>query len=293
LKKHFSAAGVIKELYFQSRDSAVVTYADASGASQAVTDLNETTIEGQKRYVIVKLDDPDREGKGEGKKKGKAKGEGKSSSKTGKGGSGATGRTIFVKGFDFDTDAAALQKHFGKMGAIEELHFQSKWAAVITFVKEVSAQKALAQLEGTTIEYQSHYLALKLDDPDRKGGKGKGAGNGAKGSTTASGSKRGDGYGRTIFASGFDFDTDDAALEWHFGTMGAIEDYHFQSKGSAVITFVKAVAAQRALTQLDGSTLDGQSRYVDVKLDDPDSRGGKDKGNSKGKGKSKSWGKRK
>jgi len=142
---------------------------------------------------------------------------------------------------------------------------------------------------------QSHYVALKLDDPDRSAGKGQGE----KGSGKGSGKKGGDGSGRTIFVSGFDFGTDDAALEWHFKSMGAIEDYHFQSKGSAVITFVKAASAQRALTKLDGSTLEGQGRYVDVKLDDPDRTGdkGKGKGKAKGKGKGKdtgkSWGKRK
>merc|ERR1711892_1520455 len=79
---------------------------------------------------------------------------------------------------------------------------------------------------------------------------------------------------RTIFVKGFDFGTDDDALTNHFRTVGAIEDHHFQSKFSAVITYVKASAAQQALTKLDGSTMRGQSRYLDVKLDDRDRNGG-------------------
>merc|ERR1711892_347685 len=79
---------------------------------------------------------------------------------------------------------------------------------------------------------------------------------------------------RTIFVNGFVFGTDDDALTNHFGTVGAIEDHHFQSKFSAVITYVKASAAQQALTKLDGSTMRGQSRYLDVKLDDRDRNGG-------------------
>merc|ERR1712106_950927 len=72
--------------------------------------------------------------------------------------------------------------------------------------------------------------------------------------------------GRTIFVNGFDFETDDDALTNHFGTIGAIEDHHFQSKGSAVITYVEAASAQRAVTKLDGTTMTGQKRYVAVKL---------------------------
>merc|ERR1711892_1514800 len=73
--------------------------------------------------------------------------------------------------------------------------------------------------------------------------------------------------GRTIFVNGFVSGTDDDALTNHFGTVGAIEDHHFQSKGSAVITYVKAASAQRAVTELDGTTMTGQNRYVEVKLD--------------------------
>jgi len=73
--------------------------------------------------------------------------------------------------------------------------------------------------------------------------------------------------GRTIFVNGFDFGTDDDALTNHFGTIGPIEDLRLKSKGSAVITYVEAASAQRAVTELDGTTMTGQIRYVSVKLD--------------------------
>lgn len=284
MKSHFSDVGSIKELYFQSRDSAVVTYAKASEANRAVEELHKTTIEGQSRYVVVKLDDPDRnEGEGKGSK-GASKGK-----RSREGGSEGAGRTIFVHGFDFDTDDATLEKHFVKMGAIEDFHFQSKGSAVITYTKEAAAQKAVSELDGSTMSGQSRYVAVKLDDPDRVGkgdskGKDKGSGKGGKGGK-GSGKSSGKSGGRAVFVSGFDFDTDDAALTTHFGKMGAIETHHFQAKGSAVITFVKASAAQRATSELDGTTMKGQSRYVDVKLDDPDRKGRKGKGSGKGKGK--------
>jgi len=283
VKKHFGVVGAIKELYFQSRDSAVITYDEASAASQAVEELSEKPMEGQSRSVLVKLD---RKGEGEGKGSGKSKGK-----RPGQGGSQIPGRTIFVSGFDFDTDDAALQGHFGEVGAIDSLHFQSKWAAVITFCEEASAQKALT-LDGTTMSGQDRYVAVRLDDPDRHGGKGKakgkGKGNGGKGSDRPPLHRSGEeDDGRSIFASGFDFDTDDAAVKKHFGGIGAIETLHFQSSGAAVITFVKASAAQQALAELDGSTMSGQKRYVAVKLNEPDRNGRKGKGSGKAKGKGK------
>jgi len=172
----------------------------------------------------------------------------------------ANGRaTIFANGFDYGTDEEAVKKHFGAVGAIKELHFQSRGAAVITYVKSSSATRAVDELHETTIEGQSHYVMVKLDDPDSNG-KGKGeAKDSGKGGIGA--------YGRTIFVTGFDLETDDEALTKHFGNIGAIEDFHFHSKRSAVITYVKASAAQQAVTKLDGSTMRGQSWHVVVKME--------------------------
>lgn len=279
LKKHFASVGEIKELHFQSRGGAVVTYVKASAATRAVNELHETTMQGQTRYVAVKLDERDA---GKGKSKGDRSGKGKG----GKGGGDASGRTIFVRGFDFGTDDDALTWHFGKMGAIEDYHFQSMGSAVITYVKEAAAQKALAKLDGTTMQGQSRYVSIKLDDPDRDGGgkgkSGKGSGKGAKGSgKSGKSSGKDSSNGRGIYISGFDFDTDEAAVEKHFGGMGTIENCYFQSRGAAVVTFSDEAAAQRAVTELHESTMEGQSRYVAVKLDNVAHR----KGGGKGKGK--------
>merc|ERR1712190_574245 len=87
---------------------------------------------------------------------------------------------------------------------------------------------------------------------------------GGKGSGRAS---RQDTGGRGIYVSGFDYDTDEAALQEHFGDVGTIEEVYFQSMGAAVVTFTEKAAAQRAVSELHESTIDGQSRYVSVKLD--------------------------
>jgi len=287
VKKHFGVVGAIKELHFQSRGAAVITYVKSSSATRAVDELHETTMEGQSRYVVVKLDDPDREVKG-GKGKGKGKDtNGKGKGKTngyGKGGGGGSGRSIFVTGFEFETDDNALEKHFASMGAIEDYHFQSKRSAVITYVKASAAQQAVTKLDGSTMRGQSRYVAVKLDDPDRDDTEWSEWSRPAKGSGKKGSSKAvGKDSGRSVYCSGFDFDTDEEALTYHFSDVGAIESCYFQSKGAAVVTYVKGASAHRAVTELGGTTMDGQSRYVAVKLDNavhkgPQAAGGKGKG---------------
>merc|ERR1712086_1128645 len=92
--------------------------------------------------------------------------------------------------------------------------------------------------------------------------------------------------GSTIFVQGFNYDTDEEAVTKHFGVVGAIKDLHFQGRGAAVITYKKSSAATRAVNQLHETSLEGQSRYVVVKMDDPDreSKGDKGKGEGKDKG---------
>jgi len=156
--------------------------------------------------------------------------------------------TIFVNGFNYITNEAALKKHFGVVGAIKDVRFNSRGAAVITYQEPHAATRAVNELHETSLEGQSRAVVVKMDDPDWAGRPS----------------------GRTIFVNGFDSETDDDTLKNHFGTVGAIEDYHFQSKRSAVIIYVKASAAQKAVTTLDGSAMNGQSRNVAVKLDEAD-----------------------
>lgn len=275
ISKHFSTVGAIKELHFQSRGAAVITYEKESSATRAVKELHETTIKGQSRYCAVKLDERGTESKG------KSGGKGKGSS--GKGGGEASDRTIFITGFDFATDDAAINKHFGKMGAIEALHFQSKWACVVTFAKAAAAQKAITELDGSTMAGQDRFVNVRLDG---KAGKGKGSSKGEGKSKGKGSSWRPSGTdksveGRSIYVSGFDFGTDEDTVKAHFGDVGTIESLYFQSKAACVITYTQEAAAQKALDELAGSTMKGQTRYVAIKMDNAAHR----KGSGKGKGK--------
>jgi len=175
-------------------------------------------------------------------------------------------RTIYAWGFDAGADEAELAEHFGGVGRIDTLRMEGNSAALITFVDAAAAQRAVFELHRTTMRGHSRFVAVKFDG-DRKGsGKGKGKGKAAGGGASE---------GRTIYVWGFDYGTDENALEHHFGRIGAIDTLRMHGRDAAMITFAYANDAQRAVRELDQSTMDGHRRYVSVKMD----------GERKGKGK--------
>merc|ERR1712106_140243 len=120
-----------------------------------------------------------------------------------------------------------------------------------------------------------------------KGDKGNGNGNGKGNGKMASADVAQQPQGSTVFVNGFNYGTDEEAVKKHFVAVGAIKDLQFQGRGAAVITYKKSSAATRAVNDLHETTLEGQSRYMVVKMDDPDRErkgdNGKVKGNEEGK----------
>mmetsp|Transcript_98453 Transcript_98453/g.211034 ORF Transcript_98453/g.211034 Transcript_98453/m.211034 type:complete len:213 (+) Transcript_98453:68-706(+) len=88
-----------------------------------------------------------------------------------------------------------------------------------------------------------------------------------------------------VFVDGFDFGTPESTIEDHFKSVGHVTGVRLLGKGSAVVTFDQGNDADRAVSELDRSTMEGNQRYIFVKLDG--------KGKGKGEGKSKGKGKRK
>jgi len=90
-----------------------------------------------------------------------------------------------------------------------------------------------------------------------------------------------------VFVAGFDFDTPDSVIERHFSAVGEVTDVRQLGRGgSAVVTYGSMADANRAVTELHETTMDGNRRYCSVRLDE---KGGKGKGKGKG-GKSKGKG---
>jgi len=76
-----------------------------------------------------------------------------------------------------------------------------------------------------------------------------------------------------VFVNGFDFDTDEGALAAHFEAIGRISDIKLIGRGSAVVRFDNAVAAEQAVQELNETTIPGNRRYITVKMDQE--KGGK------------------
>jgi len=283
VRKFFSPMGEITEIYFQSRDSVVVRFEKEESAEKAAKELHEKTMEGQSRYVTIKIDGGKGSGKGKGKGdrdggKGSGKGKDKGDREPVERKTFEKDTSIYISGFDTSsTDELSLKAHFGDCGEIVEIYFQSRGSAVIAFKDTVGAKRAVDDLHESTIKGQSRYVSVRMNDSDRGKGSGKGSSKGGGKDRSHSGEK--------IVVSGFEYETEEALLSKHFGKVGDIVDIYFQSGGSAVITYKDAETADRAVTTLDGTTMQGQQRYVAVKIDDPNRSKGKGKGKGKDRGK--------
>mmetsp|Transcript_128376 Transcript_128376/g.256414 ORF Transcript_128376/g.256414 Transcript_128376/m.256414 type:complete len:182 (+) Transcript_128376:72-617(+) len=121
--EHFEQIGPVSGVELVGRGAAVVRYEDSSHGWQAVQDMNETTIPGNRRYVNVKMDGDKGKGKG-GKKggggkgygdRGPGKGSGDRTTYDGEYQEGTVARFFTDRGFGYispDTDDGDIFVHF-------------------------------------------------------------------------------------------------------------------------------------------------------------------------------------
>merc|ERR1719231_1489523 len=67
-----------------------------------------------------------------------------------------------------------------------------------------------------------------------------------------------------VLVLGFDFGTTDEQFEGHMKKAGPIHAVHWITKGKAVVVYKKKGAKAKA-AELDGTTIDGNERYISVK----------------------------
>eukprot|EP00746_Dinoflagellata_sp_MGD_P140886 gnl/MRDRNA2_/MRDRNA2_74072_c0_seq3.p1 gnl/MRDRNA2_/MRDRNA2_74072_c0~~gnl/MRDRNA2_/MRDRNA2_74072_c0_seq3.p1 ORF type:complete len:329 (+),score=57.18 gnl/MRDRNA2_/MRDRNA2_74072_c0_seq3:84-989(+) len=277
IESHMSQAGTVDSVQLK-KGNAVVTYSSADEAELAVATLNKTTIEGNSRFIDVKIDKkslPPLTGM-------------KRSSDGGQGGS----TRVLVRGFDFDTSDEQLEAHMGKVGVIQELHWVSKGSANVVYSDATAATAAINTLHGTVIPGNSRFIDVIIggdraaEKKSKGGGKGWGAGwtemgeypipwmqKMSKGKGTFKGGgkgKRGDhsdedpaGSAR-VFVRGFDFGTTDQQLENHMKQAGLIHTIHWVNQGNAVVVYMNKGSAAKACSSLDKTTIPGNSRYIEV-----------------------------
>mmetsp|Transcript_1584 Transcript_1584/g.2659 ORF Transcript_1584/g.2659 Transcript_1584/m.2659 type:complete len:213 (-) Transcript_1584:85-723(-) len=187
LAAHMSSVGTIASVKWVSKGAAEVTYSSPEEAASAVETLNQSTIEGNTRFIDVLAREegegpPAKKGKGGGKGYGgsfdimsvlqSALGGGKSWG--GKGGGKKSNREpdpagsgrVFVRGFDFGTDDAQFEGHMGAAGAIHKVHWVTKGSAVVVYQKKASAVKAASQLNQSVIEGNTRYIDVLLKESE-------------------------------------------------------------------------------------------------------------------------------
>ena len=85
-----------------------------------------------------------------------------------------------------------------------------------------------------------------------------------------------------VFVNGFDFETTESAIATHFEAIGPISDIRMLRQGAAVVNFDNPDAAAQAVEELNETTIPGNRRYINVRLDSKGGGKGKKGGGKKG-----------
>jgi cold shock CspA family protein len=72
-----------------------------------------------------------------------------------------------------------------------------------------------------------------------------------------------------VYVRGFDFTTTDVQLQDHMSRAGTVQNVKRVCKGSAEVTYSSADEAAVAIDQLQKTTIDGNSRFIDVLQQNP------------------------
>jgi len=163
--------------------------------------------------------------------------------------------SVFVNGFDFGTTEQDLEAHMGGVGKVQSVEMK-KGSAVVTYSSTAAAQKAVSSLNKSVIAGNSRFIDVQLDKKSMPPGAGV--------KRSFEGDSNWEGGSPKVLVSGFDFDTDDEQLWAHMRTVGTVEEVHWVSKGSANVIYSSASEATAAIKQLDRTTMEGNSRFIDV-----------------------------
>ncbi|CAK9086444.1 Squamous cell carcinoma antigen recognized by T-cells 3 (SART-3) (mSART-3) (Tumor-rejection antigen SART3) [Durusdinium trenchii] len=145
---------------------------------------------------------------------------------------------VFVRGFDYGTSEDAIKAHFEQAGPVATVELWGKGAAVVTYDSSESAQAAV-KLDRSIISGNSRFVEVKVDE-DPKSSRCR------------------------VFVRGFDFGTTDEQLEAHCSQAGQIEKVQWCSKGSAIVTYSSPEQAAQAISSLNKTTIQGNTRFIDV-----------------------------
>jgi len=89
-----------------------------------------------------------------------------------------------------------------------------------------------------------------------------------------------------VYASGFDYETTERDILQHFASVGTVSGVDLVGKGGAVVRYADPEDAFQAVEALNATTIPGNRRYVNVRMDGKGKKGGGKgyKGGGKGYG---------
>ena len=106
---------------------------------------------------------------------------------------GDDGCKLFIYGVDQNYDNHELQGEFEKFGQVTDTHNTGKGYAFVTFADKNSAQTAIQEMNGATLNGQQ--IKVNEAKPREGGGRGGGRGRGGYGGGRGGGGYGGGGYG--------------------------------------------------------------------------------------------------
>lgn len=136
LRKHFATAGDVVDFWFDPRGSALARFKTIEEARNAVTKLDGTKVEGNRRYIDVLL-----------RSEMAAQPVLEESS-------------VFVDGFDYGTRTAGLLKHFRSIGKVLHADLLTKSSAIVQYESADEAEKAFDILDKSTVPGNERYLRV-------------------------------------------------------------------------------------------------------------------------------------
>jgi len=158
---------------------------------------------------------------------------------------------VFASGFDKDMTEEAIREYFAKAGPIVKYEARGKGRARLTYSSAADAKNAVASFNGTTIEGNIRPLFVQIfkifTDVVEKTQKIK------KELPTET----------TVFVAGYDRGTSTAVIKEHCGKAGSIVESK-KFRDFLLLTYSSSEEAATAVASLNGTTIQGNSRFLMV-----------------------------
>lgn len=211
---------------------------------------------------------------------------------------------VLIRGFDFGTDDESIRKHCATAGQIVQIQKKGKGSVMVTYKSEVAAARAVAKLDQSIIPGNTRYIdaiqksvqgvssvaKIAAQSKPKVAAQGlvwatpagltTGAQKAKKVAAVASkpvfqpGAKKRalasepKGDGKSCYVRGMDHGTSKEDILDYLSSAGEIVSSKFfgSKNNSVVVTYADKESADNAVASLNGTSVPGNERYIDVFL---------------------------